>query len=83
MASSTDNSSPIKKLSPVTRAEEHLYAGLMMASLPSPEPLVMRSILTEARQQGLDPQRLYDLVATPRPPHWPPMPAWEDVAPPE
>jgi hypothetical protein len=78
------DSSPSPPPSPYSRMskdERRLWSRLSVACLVHPEPDLIRQVLSEAHQQGFDARNLYDLETRSRPKHWPPMPAWEQIAP--
>lgn len=42
---------------------------------------VIRSVLTRAKNEGLDPEKIYNLELRVRPARWKPAPPYEDVRP--
>ena len=59
-----------------------IYLGLLAPNLqPNPAPQVVRWLLQQAQDEGLDPQVLYQQAVEGRPAEWPPAPPPQEVLP--
>ena len=58
------------------------YLTRIEAAMQNPvQSSTVKMWLTEAAQQGLDPEGLYERAVNSRPPHWTPAPPFSDVSP--
>lgn len=68
---------------PCFGSDEMDYLTKVLAAMQNPvEKATVKMWLEKAREDGLDPQRIYAAAVECRPKHWTPSPPFSDVAPP-
>ena len=67
--------------SALSGAEKTVLAKLSPALQQPPEPKALRLLLADAKAQGLDPEKLYQLAVQVRSPAWVPAPPYPEVRP--